>query len=264
MTDFWQLLLPSDANRETMGAGLLWWWWIGQVPGGRRCREHISHNLLHKCSWVFCEISTMTQESQEKLRGKERPGKAQEVASSYSWILPVLMERSVMGDTSPWCWVASATRKDQAAAAWAAGKYVVVSNCISTCRKGELCSLPISGMVGTSLWQWVVTVTVAAPTALLPPPLAITVAEGTHVALRSSLPFSLASAALEIPHPSPCYPCAGKHCQLKEACRKVRCKALCYLVLINKAKMWLFDSTCNFDYCNGVPFLWMQYASVPH
>lgn len=213
------------------------------------------------CSCVFCEISTVTQERQEKLRGKERSGKTQEVVS-YSWIHPLLMERSLMGDISPWCWVTSATREDQAAEAWAAGKCIIASNCISTCGKGELCSLLSSGMVGTSLWQRVVTmaVGVAAPTALLLPPLATIVAEGTHVALQASLPF-FPRAALEIPHPSLCSHVQGNIFSWK---RHIWCATLCYLVLINKAKMELFDSSCNFDYCNGVPFLWMQYASVPH
>lgn len=144
-----------------------------------------------------------------------------------------------MGDTSPWCCVTSATREDQAARACVAGKFIIASNCISTRGKGDLFSLPSSGMVGTSLWQWVVTtaVGVAAPTTFLPAPLTIIVAEGAHVALQASLPFFFRRAALEVAHPSLCYPFAGKHCQLKEAHMKALCEALCYLVLINKAKM---------------------------
>lgn len=69
---FWRLLLLPGANRETIGAVRMWWWWVRQVPGGRKYGEDISHSPSHRCSWVFCEISSVTQESQEKLGGKQR------------------------------------------------------------------------------------------------------------------------------------------------------------------------------------------------
>lgn len=81
----WRLFLALVTNRGTVGAGRMWWPWVGQVPGGRKHRADISHNLSDVRSWVFCEILAVRQESQEKLEGRKGSRKAQEVSASYSW-----------------------------------------------------------------------------------------------------------------------------------------------------------------------------------
>lgn len=146
--------LALGANRETVRTVRMWWPWVGQVPGRRKHRVDISHKLSDSCSWVFCEISAVRQESQKKLKGRKGSRKTQEVSVSYSWM------------NSPWApgevsegrwlslrWVNSELRKDQAARAWAAGRHIISSNSIiSACRKGVLCLLPSPWKVDASLW----------------------------------------------------------------------------------------------------------------
>jgi len=71
---------------KSIGAVGVRWQWVRQGPGGGKCRGDLSHSLSQTCSWVFCEISAVTRESQEKLGGKKGSGKAQEVAASYGCI----------------------------------------------------------------------------------------------------------------------------------------------------------------------------------
>lgn len=92
--------LALGANRGTVRTVRMWWPGVGQVPGGRKHRADISHNLSDSCSWVFCEISAVRQESQKKLEGRKGSRKTQEVSASYSW----MNSPWAPGEVSEWRW----------------------------------------------------------------------------------------------------------------------------------------------------------------
>lgn len=190
-----------------------WWRWVGQMPGGGKRGEDVSHSPSRTCSWVLCEISAATQESQEKpgggkKRAQESPGggcflQLSEITlrsrRGPHWEMPLPMLGYLCNEKGP------SSRSPSCRKTYRSLKQ-------HQCRWERCALLPPrpwedGRILVVASWQWMVTTAAGAavPAPLPAPPLAIWGGRGGgHIWLSRALPFSFPQGALGAPHPSLC------------------------------------------------------------